>query len=224
MQKGKYILCSGWLLVFSMYSTGTAYPQSPGKQDLIDILKAEAAYTSVLSYSQHYIDSEKETVDYTGTLYLKVDSVSLDGCDLQVNVIVQDRYSGTEETRRAFRQRKTYMAPDFSTSRYSFRLNLATSDKVEASFVSARPSQLGDHTGFVCKEDAFCKLPWVRIKTLKPSIGETIVNDGFLDVNRQVDDVYIPTSSPKSARDSMASFERLVAACQVQTTQSGHSN
>jgi hypothetical protein len=59
MQKGKYILCSGWLLVFSMYSTGTAYPQSPGKQDLIDILKAEAAYTSVLSYSQHYIDSEK---------------------------------------------------------------------------------------------------------------------------------------------------------------------
>ena len=224
MHKGKYLLGSGWLLVFSMYSTGTAYPQSPGKRDLIDILKAEAAYPSVLSYSQHYIDSEKDTVDYTGTLYLKVDSVSLDGCDLRVNVVVQDRYSGTEETRRAFRQRKTYVAPDFSTSRYSFRLNLATSDTVEASFASARPSQLGDHTGFVCKEDAFCKLPWLRIKTLKPSIGETIVNDGFLDVNRQVDDVYIPTSSPQSARDSIASFQKWVAACQVKSTQSGHSD
>lgn len=224
MQKGKYILCAGWLLVFWMYSTVTADPQSPGKQDLINILKAEAANFSVLSYSQHYIDSEKETVDYTGRLYLKVDSVSLDGCDLRVNVVVQDRYSGTEETRRAFRQRKTYISPDFSTSRYSFRLNLATSDTVEASFVSARPSQLGDHTGFACKEDAFCRLPWVRIKTLKPSIGETIVNDGFMDVNRQVDDVYIPTSSPKSAGDSIASFEKLVAACQVKSTQSGHSN
>jgi hypothetical protein len=55
----------------------------------------------------------------------------------------------------------------------------------------------------------------VRIRTLKPSIGETVVNDGFVDVNRQVDDVYIPASSPQSARDSIASFEKLVAACQV---------
>jgi hypothetical protein len=198
-----------------MYSSVSAAPQSPGKQDLIEILKAEAANSSVLTYSQHYIDSEKGTVDYAGTLYLKVDSVSLDGCDFKANVVVQDRYSGSEDVRQRFRRNKTYIAQDFSTSRYSFRLNLATRNTVEAGFVSARPSQLRDHTGFVCKEDPSCKLPWVRIRTLKPSIGETVVNDGFVDVNRQVDDVYIPASSPQSARDSVASFEKLVAACQV---------
>jgi hypothetical protein len=36
IQKGKYILRAGWLLVFWMYSSVTADPQSPGKQDLID--------------------------------------------------------------------------------------------------------------------------------------------------------------------------------------------
>ena len=75
-------------------------PQSSMHDPLKNILAQEGTRHSVLTYSQRYIDAANKLVEYKGTIFLQVKSFELDGCDLKIDVIVQDSYVGSEQQKR----------------------------------------------------------------------------------------------------------------------------
>jgi hypothetical protein len=122
------------------------------QQDLLSLLNAEKANYSLLTYSQHYADKDNNPVEYTGTLYLQLESFSLDNCTLILNVVVQDRYTGKEEQRKHLRKIEVLPKLLSSSYRYSYRVNLKDTLELHAVPVEGRPSQFLENTGFVCKK------------------------------------------------------------------------
>ena len=135
-----------------------------GQQNLTQPLVANSDH-ALLTYSQHYIDDNNNSVEYSGTLYAKVESATLLGCKLKLNVLVQDRFTGTESRRKHFSVVTSPVRPDFSTYRYSYQVDLKDTPDLKIDPILGRPSQLLKGTGFACQEDPACMIQWLRLKT-----------------------------------------------------------
>jgi hypothetical protein len=164
--------------------------------ELRKALAEETERWSVLTYSQLYIYDKNEPVQYTGTVYLKIDSFSLEECDLKISVVVQDKYVGTEDQRQRFGKTvHKETKPKSDSYRYSYQLRLDEIDPVHVRTVLARPTQLIENTSLSCKEEKACILPWLQVVTRKRSISESRVMNGFEDVNQTVSQMLIPMTS-----------------------------
>jgi hypothetical protein len=188
--------------------------QSLDHEDLAKLLTEETTKHSTLTYTQHYIADDSGAVEYSGTLYLQIESITLHGCDLKMSVIVQDRNVGTEQKREHLTAKTVQLGQRSVTYHYTYQLNRAAFQNLKVDLMQGRPSQLHDHTGSVCEEDKSCTLPWLRIQTAKPAIKQTRVVSGILDFDQEVNSIAIPMTSHEIALQAVASFESLTTACQ----------
>jgi hypothetical protein len=190
-------------------------PQSLLHDSLKNILAQEITRHSVLTYSQRYIDAANKLVQYRGTIFLQVKSFELDGCDLKINVIVQDSYVGSEQQKRRSGEDVSYkdLGRGTDTYRYAYHLNLKTAEVAQVDTVAARPVQLRKNTMFLCEEERSCDLQWLRIATKKPSITETRIMNIDQDFDQMVDQIAVPMTSREVALQSAKSMQDLAAAC-----------
>jgi hypothetical protein len=167
------------------------------QDELRKLLAEETERWSVLTYSQLYIYNKNETVQYTGTVYLRIGPFSLEECDLKVSVVVQDKYVGAEEQRLRFSEKTVHKetSPKSDSYRYSYHISLTDIDPAQIATILARPSQLSENAKLSCNEEKSCNLLWLRVGTNKRSIMETRVMNGFEDVNQMVSQMVIPMTS-----------------------------
>ena len=187
--------------------------QSLDHEDLAKLLTEETTRHSTLTYSQHYIADDNQAIEYSGTLYLQIESITLLGCDLKLSVVVQDTSVGTEHKREHFSEKAVPLGQRSSTYHYTYQFNRVALQNLKASPMQGRPSQLRDHTGLVCEEDKACNLPWLHIQTAKPVIKATRVTNGLLDFDQEVDNIVVPMSSHEMTMRAATSLEGLAAAC-----------
>ena len=193
---------------------GALSSQSLDHEDLAKLLTEETTKHSTLTYTQRYIADDSGGVEYSGTLYLQIESIALHGCDLKMSVIVQDRNVGTEQKREHLTEKTVQLGQRSVTYHYTYQLNRAAFQNLKVDLMRGRPSQLRDHTGSVCEEDKSCSLPWLRIQTAKPAIKQTRVVNGILDFDQEVNSIAIPMTSHETALQAVASFESLATVCQ----------
>jgi len=206
--------CKAVLGVFLAMGNGL-YSENLDHDALQKLLTEESKRWSVLSYSQLYIYGKSEPVQYTGTVFLKIGSFSLDDCELKISVVVQDKYVGTEEQRRSFGG-----APIHKETRklsesyqYSYRMNLNDVDPARIDTPFSRPAQLLENTKLSCSEEKSCNLAWVRVVTRRPSIAETRVVDGFEDVNEMTRQMILPMTSKEVASQIAKVLQNSATAC-----------
>jgi hypothetical protein len=204
------------LVLIALFALSQRFdPQSPLHDSLKNILAQEITRHSVLTYSQRYLDSPNKIVQYKGTIFLQVKSFELDGCDLKINVVVQDSYVGSEQQKRRSGEdvSRQDLGHGTDTYRYAYHLNLKTAEVTQVDTVAARPVQLRNNTMFICEEERSCDLQWLRIATKKPSIAETRVTNIDQDFDQMVDQIAVPMTSRKVALQSAKSLQDLATAC-----------
>ena len=202
---------AGFLALLVLDSALSA--QSLGHEDFAKLLTEEITRHTALTYSQHYIADDNQAVEYSGTLYLQIESITLRDCDLKLSVVVQDRNVGTEHKRDHFSEKAVPLGERASTYHYTYQFNRAALQNLKVAPMQGRPSQLRDHTGSVCEEDKSCSLPWLRVQTAKPAIKVTRVTNGIVDFDQEADSIVIPMSSHEVALQAASSLESLAAAC-----------
>lgn len=211
MSKCRFIARNKLALIALIAFDNALYSQASDQQNTIKALAAETTRHSVLTYVQRYIDDENKVVGYSGTLYLHIESFTLHGCDLQINVVVQDKYSEVEQKHA---DKRTFPTEQQSfTYRYTYQLNLMNIESLQTDSPIGRPNQLQNYTGATCEEDKFCNLQWLRIKTAKPAIKETRTLNGLLDFDQTVDTITIPITSHEIALQSAAYLRDIAATC-----------
>jgi|GEM_PF-2127648 len=203
------------MIVAVLFSGQYLYPQPPTHDVLTNLLSQESSRHSLLTYTQHYIDNADERVQYTGTIFLQIESFRVDGCILTVNVVVQDRYVGSAEHKVRLGTKVIHddLGRKADTYHYAYLLNLKFVDEAHIGATAARPSQLPDSTASICEEEKFCDLQWLTVAAKKPLILETRVLNGVLDFNEGVNQIMIPMTSQQTAQQTAKSIQNLAIAC-----------
>lgn len=203
-----------WIVPLLTATTTALQPQSsPVTSDLSALLASEQASYTQLQYTQHYTDREGNLVTYSGVLYLNVTSFSAKDCKLKIAVVVQDRFSGTEEKRGRFRTTTSNLGEKIVTYRYTYALDLADTPDAHFSPLMARPSQLSSGTAFACEEDNRCRVEWLHLTTNDRKVRETETTDNLLNVDQDVNDVNIPITSPANATKIADGVLSLISSC-----------
>jgi hypothetical protein len=195
---------------------GTSVHGEEATQDEVrKVLAEEAERWSVLTYSQLFIYEKNEHVQYTGTVYLKIGSFSLEECDLKITVVVQDKYVGAEDQRQTFSGKTIHKEtrPKSDSYQYSYRLSINDIDPAQVRTILTRPAQLLENTRLSCKEEKACNLPWLRVATKKRSISETRVMNGLEDVNQMVSQMLIPITSDSVASQLAKALQNATTGC-----------
>jgi hypothetical protein len=203
-------------VLIALLVMGTSlYGEDATQDELRKALAEEAQRGSVLTYSQLYIYDKNEQVQYRGTVYLKIGSFSLEGCDLKISVLVQDRYVGTEDQRLRFTGKTIHKetAPKSDSYQYSYHLSINEIDPAQISTILARPTQLLENTKLSCSEEKACNQLWLRAAMKKPSISETRVMNGFEDVNQNVSQMLIPMTSDLVALQMAKALQNATTGC-----------
>jgi len=191
------------------------YSENSDHNVLQKLLTEESERWSVLSYSQLYPYGKSEPVQYTGTVFLKIGSFVLKDCQLKLEVVVQDKYVGAEEQKRAFGGTPIHKEtrPLSVSYQYSYRMNLNDIDSARIDTPFGRPAQLLENTRLSCSEEKSCNLAWLRVITKKPSIGETRVVDGFEDIHEMTHQMIIPMTSKDVAAQLGKALQTSAIAC-----------
>jgi hypothetical protein len=176
-------------------------------------LANEVTKWSVLTYTQRYIDDHNERVVYHGTIFLQLSKVSLNGCDLELSVRVQDKFTGTVTKDGFFKVETTFIGQTSQTFSYRYLLKLNDLQEVTSTSRNGRPVQLQSKTGYSCDEQAACEISWLEVKVPKALIRETRETDGQLDFDKTVSEISIPMSSRQAAQAASATLDELVAGC-----------
>jgi hypothetical protein len=195
-------------------STIALHPQQPvATTDLTRLLASEQSNYSLLTYTQRYTDSDRGLVNYAGALYLNLKSFSTAQCKLKLDVVVQDKFAGTEQKTNRLRATTSNLGQKIVTYRYSYLLDLSGITGLHIAALAARPSQLRGDTSFTCQEDKQCKVEWLRLTTATPRIRETQTTDEILNLDQDVSDITIPITSPEAATKLADALGILAVGC-----------
>jgi hypothetical protein len=125
----------------------------PEIKAVIDFVSVGERLGALLHYSQTYLDDQHERVTYRGTLYTAIRQLTVDGCEVKVRVVVQDRFSGSIAKHKKLspdRLEHTGFLVDDTVHEYDFALNDLEREGI--SDFLARPQDLLNGTGFQCDE------------------------------------------------------------------------
>jgi hypothetical protein len=181
---------------------------------LLEFAASEQQHFSVLTYSQSYMDDQREKVSYAGTLYIAIHSFTLNECDVVAHVAVEDRFSGAIAHKSGLGRvhyERTGELTDDTVYEYRLSLNKLNADEIGA--FRARPAQFLGNTDFQCEEDPSCDLPWLRLTAQDAEISETRTVDGIQEMDTKVSSIALPMGSPDSAAKAVKLFRSAVRAC-----------
>jgi hypothetical protein len=181
---------------------------------LLEFVASAQQHFSVLTYSQSYLDDQRERVSYAGTLYLGIHSFKLNECDVAAHVAVEDRFSGAIAHKGGLGRvhyEQTGELTDDAVYEYRFSLNKLNADEIAA--FRARPAQFIGDTNFQCEGDPSCDLWWLRLIAQDAEISETRTVNGIQDTDTKVSSIALPMGSPDLAAKAVKLFSSAVRAC-----------
>jgi hypothetical protein len=125
--------------------------------ELTKLLVEESKTWSVLTYSQLYIYDKNDPFQYTGTVFLQINSFAIHDCELKLGVEVQDNFVAQEEQpQRRQKALRGSTSSQSNTFHYSYALNLKEIDPKHIDTIFTRPRQLDENTRLSCSEEAAC--------------------------------------------------------------------
>jgi hypothetical protein len=188
------------------------FSENAADSELVKLLVDESKTWSVLTYSQLYIYDKKDPFQYTGTVFLQINSFGIHDCELKLGVEVQDNFVAEDERPRR-RQKAPRTSPISNTFHYSYALNLKEVDPKHIDTVFTRPRQLDENTRLSCHEEPACNISWLRVTTVPSLIKEQRILNGFLDVNQVVNEMLVPVSSNDRASQLAIALRNSALAC-----------
>jgi hypothetical protein len=183
-------------------ATATTTPSS-AESSLQDALQAEEHAGTVLFYTQSYVDSDNEPVTYQGSMYGFIKDATLDGCSLNIDFILADRYSGVvkKQSTGALEDDEEYSAA------IPFTHNLASS----LSLVDAPPAAIAKGTNSVCATRPSCAFTWLKINAKDSFIRETKTTNGLMDFAGNTRTFFLPISSPDVGKNLIQQIQAFTA-------------
>lgn len=185
---------------------------SPAESSLLDTLQAEEHAGTYLFYTQSYVDSEDEPVTYQGSIYGFIQEAKLNGCSLNVDFILADRFSGT------VKQKPTGALEDDEL--YSANVPLTHNLANSLSLVEAPPAAIANGTNSVCATRPSCAFTWLKVDARDSSIVETRTTNGWLDFAGNTKVFFLPISSPDAGKNVIKEMQAVTDAC-GQTSKAG---
>jgi len=175
--------------------------RAPAESNLLDVIEAEAKRGAYLSYTQSYVDSEKERVSYHGSIHGAIKSVEVNGCTLKLSVEIVDYFSGVVDHNR--------LGPQEERSFYTASFTLTNAIANALTIVEARPTQLANGTKFSCSANASCTFTWLVIQATDQAIKETRTTNRLVDFNGNTRRFLVPLSSAEVGKELMGRMRSL---------------
>jgi hypothetical protein len=202
-------------IISNLASIKAPAQMTPEGGELLDFIATEQQRGSVLTYTQSYVDNQKEKVAYHGTLYAGMHHFKLDECKVAVRVAIQDRYSGAIEHRNFGRVHVEQTGELIDDTVYEYRFGLGELSAEAVHALSAIPAQLNVNTTVRCEEDRSCNLSWIQITAPDSKIAETRTVNGIQDIDSRARSIVLPMASPELAAQAAKLFSVAIHACSV---------
>jgi hypothetical protein len=170
---------------------------------LLAAAQAEEKLGTHAFYTQSYIDQENKWASYEGSVFGGLMGLKVDGCELKLDVELQDIFTGTVGKKQTGRQVDTY--------KYTVSFTLTREMADNLALEVAPPSLLGANTHSVCAERRSCSFEWLVLRAPTPIIWESRVLNGFLDVNAATDRFQVPVSTAERGAALIAGIKALAA-------------
>jgi len=174
------------------------------ERTLVAAIESEERNGVSVFYTQAFEDTENRRASYSGSIYGAINAIKVNECQMQIDFIVADSFSG------AVGNRPTGHLQDSSSYSVTFSLTSEIADELR--LMEARPIQLRLSTHSVCSERPSCSFTWLRIKTKSLEIKETRITNDAVDFQGTVDHILIPLSSADSGNQMIGLFRSFAKA------------
>lgn len=182
------------------------------RKDLLSAFEAESKRGHYIFYTQTYKLSGRN-IKFHGSIFGVIEDVQAEGCKLQIESALFDRYSGNIGRKIVGLTQNKYITT------VDLRLTPKMADGLKV--VIARPvRQLAADTYAVCAGDRQCSLTWLKMKTDRPVIHQTDVTDDVSDYDGEVKDfdgavsqVYWPVSSAEAGNEIISRMRTFAGSC-----------
>lgn len=128
-------------------------------------------------------------------------NLKINGCDLNIDVTLQDIFTGIEGKKQTGRQIDTY--------NYSFSFTLTREIAGKLQLEQAPPAPLAANTNAICARRRSCSFEWLAVRSPKSVLWEKRVLNGFFDFDDATDRFQIPVSSAESGAGLIAGMKAL---------------
>ncbi len=205
------ILVAAGLLIHCLAATRSS-AQTAGNADaelpapptvLLNAAQDEEKRGAYVFYTQRFIDQQNQWASYVGSVFGGLMGLKVNGCEIKLDVEIQDIFTGTVGKKKTGRQIDTF--------KYSVSFALTREIADGLSLEAARPSPLAANTHSVCAEKPSCSFEWLVVRAKQPVIWETRVLNGLLDANGATDRFQVPVSTAERGAAIVAGMKALAA-------------
>jgi len=175
------------LMVFSLTMARAVAQTGTAEQILASLIESDAKQGAWVLYHQQFLDNENKWARYNGSVYAAVKDLKIAGCRMDFETVLVDHFTGLVGKSETGEQQ------DSSSYSISFTLTRPIADALE--IIEVPPVQLRRSTNAICDEKPSCALTWLRIRTKRPEIAETVVTNNLLEFRGVTGLALIPLSS-----------------------------
>ena len=180
---------------------GPATGAGDASKNLFEAFQAEEKLGTYVFYRQSYVDKENQRASYGGSIYGTIEAFHIDGCQLKLDITLQDYFSGTVGKIETGRLLDNYL--------YSISFTLTREIASTARVTEARPIQLSDNTNSTCSEKPSCDFIWLAVRAKKPVIQESRTIGGIRDFDGWTDHFQAPLSSAQAGKELIQDMQTL---------------
>jgi hypothetical protein len=164
---------------------------------LSSALLSNSTLPDLLRYSQNYIDDDDEVVNYKGTFFLSLSSISVDeSCLLHIDIRGQDRYEGLVRHHSRFRGKLQLeiVEPTVESIEYLITVSLRPEVALQWGTKHALPVRL-ENANTQCADHKDCSLDWLSIDSDRKSLHMLYLENSFRIHDTDVSAADIPVAS-----------------------------
>lgn len=177
---------------------------SSAESSLLDSLQAEEHTGTYLFYTQSYVDSDNEPVNYQGSVYGFIKHAELKGCSLDIDFIVADHFSGVVK--------KQPTGPLEDDEEYSATIPLTPGLASSLSFVEGPPVAISNGRNSACASRPSCAFTWLKLVAEDSSIRETKTTNGLLDFAGNTKRFFLPISTADAGKNLIQRIQTFATA------------
>jgi hypothetical protein len=154
-------------------------------------------------YTQRFIDQQNQWASYEGSVFGSLTALKVNECEIKLEVVIQDIFTGTVGKKKTGRQIDTF--------KYSVSFTLTREITEGLSLELAPPSPLAANTRPTCSEKPSCSFEWLVVRAKQPVIWETRLLNDLQDANDATDRFQIPVSTAEHGAAIIAGLKALAA-------------